>query len=98
MNGKFAKGTELTLTAVADEGNEFVSWSIGATQLSTLNTIKVILNADMSLTANFREVTGIEDINADQLLKPLKVMDENGRVYILMPDGRRFNVAGQQLK
>jgi|GEM_PF-6240462 len=98
LNGKFAKGTELTLTAVADEGNEFVSWSIGATQLSTLNTIKVILNADMSLTATFHEVTGIEDINAEQLLKPLKVMDENGRVYILMPDGRRFNVAGQQLK
>ena len=51
----FEEGTEITLTAVADAGNQFSNWSgdINGSQ----NPYTLILDADKTITANFIEVS-----------------------------------------
>ena len=56
--GPVAAGTQVTLTAVANEGYKLVNWSTG----ETTATITVTVNSDMTVTANF--AVGIDDVNA----------------------------------
>ena len=50
--GKYAQGTEVTISAKANEGYAFSSWSDGVTSASR----KITLNSDVTLTANFDKV------------------------------------------
>ncbi len=52
-SGNYASGTTVTITATADDGYKFVSWTGDTT--GTSETIDVIMNADKSLTATFVE-------------------------------------------
>lgn len=49
--GSVAKGTSVTLTATANSGYHFVSWSTGATEA----TITVTINEATTITANFEK-------------------------------------------
>ena len=53
--GGYVLGTEVTLTAVADEGYEFDHWS-GALSGSE-NPITITVDSEKAVTANFTEVT-----------------------------------------
>ena len=51
-SGEYQEDTEVTLTATADDGYEFISWSDGNTDISRVITI----TEDIELTANFQEI------------------------------------------
>ncbi len=51
----------------------------------------------VSIEENPEPTTALQSANADAALKPVKVIEE-GRVYILMPDGRKFNVNGARVR
>lgn len=50
--GTFEKGKEISITATADEGFEFSSWSNSSTE----NPIKITLSQDTNLTASFNQI------------------------------------------
>jgi hypothetical protein len=54
-DGKYANGTEVTLTATASPGFSFGSWSGGAT--GSTNPVKVTMDADKAVTAVFIKTT-----------------------------------------
>ena len=54
------EGTEVTLTATANEGYHFTGWDNG----QTAATITFTVNADITLTANFAQNQGIDDVDA----------------------------------
>ncbi len=53
--GEYAYGTEVTITATANEGYLFSGWSDGSEE----NPRTIVLREDMQLTANFAEGVGI---------------------------------------
>ncbi|PNE19823.1 hypothetical protein V511_12460 [Mesotoga sp. Brook.08.YT.4.2.5.1] len=53
-SGKYAAGTEVTLTAVADAGWQFAKWVVGETDV-TNNTVVVTMDADKTVEAVFEE-------------------------------------------
>lgn len=63
---RYAEGTKVTLTAVPDEGWEFIEWS-GEGISGSENPITVDMNSDKSVTALFRRITvdGNMVINGD---------------------------------
>ena len=95
--GEYEEGTEATLTATANEGYEFVNWTVDGTEVSTENPYTFNVTADVEVVANFKEVdptTGVENtIMAEQ---PVKIV-RNGQVFILKGN-KIFNVMGQQVK
>lgn len=52
---KFKKGAEVTLTAVANNGYEFVAWYTGSEMYSEKATTTFLMKADKKLTANFKK-------------------------------------------
>lgn len=67
-------GTEVTLTATANEGYRFVRWDDNDT--NAVRTITV--TSDMSFTAYFAAVQGIEDIEADGI----RIYSAEGRIVV----------------
>ncbi|AFK05964.1 hypothetical protein Theba_0230 [Mesotoga prima MesG1.Ag.4.2] len=58
-SGKYTAGTDVTLTAEADAGSQFVKWIIGETE-ETGNPLVVKMDADKTVEAVFEEVTGVQ--------------------------------------
>ena len=56
--GEYAYGTEVTITATANEGYLFSGWSDGNEE----NPRTIVLREDMQLTANFAEGVGIHGV------------------------------------
>lgn len=54
--GDYEEGTEVTLTATAAEGYEFVNWTKGEEVVSTENPYTFVVTADVALVANFAVV------------------------------------------
>lgn len=59
--GVYAYGSEVEISAVANEGYRFVQWSDGVTE----NVRVIVLVEDLELTAEFEEGVGIEDVDCD---------------------------------
>lgn len=59
-DGEYAEGTEVTLTATAAEGYEFVNWTSGETEVSTANPFTFTVTSDTTLVANFKEVEPVK--------------------------------------
>lgn len=53
--GEYEEGTEATLTATANEGYEFVNWTVDGTEVSTKNPYTFNVTADVEVIANFKE-------------------------------------------
>ena len=58
--GEYEEGAEATLTATANEGYEFVNWTVEGTEVSTENPYKFNVTADVEVVANFQESTVVE--------------------------------------
>ena len=50
--GEYAEGKSVVITAIAEEGYQFVNWSNGSTE----NPITITVNSDQVLSASFEEV------------------------------------------
>lgn len=58
--GEYEEGAEATLTATANEGYEFVNWTVDGTEVSTKNPYKFNVTADVEVVANFQEAAVVE--------------------------------------
>ena len=58
--GEYEEGAEATLTATANEGYEFVNWTVEGTEVSTENPYKFNVTADVEVVANFKEAAVVE--------------------------------------
>ena len=93
-SGWYAEGTQLSITAQAAEGYEFVQWSDGETANPYILTVENGKN--VSITAVFCEKgQGIEDIRVEGD-KPQKILHE-GQIYIFR-GGKIYTVQGAQMK
>ena len=61
--GEYEENAEATLTATANEGYEFVNWTVGDSIVSTENPYKFTVTADLALVANFKEVVKAIEVN-----------------------------------
>ena len=52
--GEYEENATATLTATANEGYEFVNWTVGE-ETKTDNPLTITVTADMTITANFQE-------------------------------------------
>ena len=96
-SGWYAEGTELTLTAQAAEGYEFVQWSDGVTD--NPRSITVEDGKNINITAVFKdlsETTGIDEITNDELRMTHKYL-RNGLLFIER-NGRIYDAQGQIAK
>jgi hypothetical protein len=57
--GQYEEGTQVTLTATAAEGYEFVNWTVDGTEVSTENPYTFNVTADVALVANFKEAATV---------------------------------------
>ena len=58
--GEYEEGAEATLTATANEGYEFVNWTVEGTEVSTENPYMFNVTADVEVVANFKEAAVVE--------------------------------------
>ena len=58
--GEYEEGAEATLTATANEGYEFVNWTVEGTEVSAKNPYKFNVTADVEVVANFKEAAVVE--------------------------------------
>lgn len=58
--GDYEEGAQATLTATANEGYEFVNWTVDGTEVSTKNPYKFNVTADIEVVANFQEAAVVE--------------------------------------
>lgn len=96
-SGWYTEGTELTLTAQAAAGYEFVQWSDGVTE--NPRSITVEDGKNINITAVFKntgDTTGIDDITDDELRMTNKVI-RNGLLFIER-NGKTYNAQGQIAK
>ena len=57
--GEYEEGKTATLTATANEGYEFVNWTVGEEVVSTENPYTFNVTADVALVANFQEAVAV---------------------------------------
>ena len=91
-SGQYEEGATVTLTAMANNGYRFVSWSNG----ETTATITFTATEDVTLTATFEAVTGIEDAVADDV----KVYSTDSKIIVRGAEGRSiyvFDVNGRMI-
>lgn len=84
-------GTEVTLSATANSGYRFVKWNDDNTQA----TRTVTVNSNMSFTAIFESVDGIEDVDADGI----RIYSADGRIVVEGTDMevRIYDMMGRQI-
>lgn len=90
--GIYDYGTQVTLTATANDSYEFTHWSNGVTD----NPYILTATEDLTLEAQFISTTAVEDIRANDATAPRKVF-RNGQVYILR-DGKTYTTTGVEVK
>ena len=62
--GEYEEGTTATLTATANEGYEFVNWTVGEEVVSTENPYTFTVTADIALVANFQATEPVVEVPA----------------------------------
>lgn len=90
--GIYDYGTQVTLTATANDGYEFTRWSNGITD----NPYILTATEDLTLEAQFISTTAVEDIRANDATAPRKVF-RDGQVLILR-DGKTYTTTGVEVK
>ena len=61
--GTYVAGTQVTLTATSNPGYRFAGWSNGVED----STYIFVIQESVTLTANFEEIVGIDDVDANTL-------------------------------
>lgn len=90
--GVYDYGTQVTLTATANDSYEFTHWSNGVTD----NPYILTATEDLTLEAQFISTTAVEDIRANDATAPRKVF-RDGQVLILR-DGKTYTTTGVEVK
>ena len=62
--GEYEEGKTATLTATANEGYEFVNWTVGEEVVSTENPYTFTVTADVALVANFQATEPVVELPA----------------------------------
>ena len=93
-SGTYHTGTEVSIEAVPATGYRFVRWQDDNTD----NPRTIVLTEDMTFTAYFERIPdALEETDTDRTPSAKKVY-ENGQLYILLPDGTRYNLQGMEVK
>lgn len=95
-SGWYAEGTELTITAVAANGYQFVEWSDGVKD--NPYHLTVVDKQNISITACFAPIKeGIDNISQEPTANSQKLIID-GILYIIRPDGKIYNAQGAEIK
>ena len=92
-SGEYYDGEVVTVEALPKTGYRFVRWSDDNTD----NPRKLTITADLTLTAYFEEIPNALDDTQAEKSAPRKMMID-GVLYILMPDGRMYDLQGAEVK
>ncbi|MBR5443062.1 MAG: InlB B-repeat-containing protein [Paludibacteraceae bacterium] len=79
--GEHAKGTSVTLTPVPSTGYEFVDWELEDATTSTDNPLTLIVNSDITVTANFAKKQYTLTVQANDPTKGSVALDPAGGIY-----------------
>lgn len=60
-DGEYIAGTNANLLATPKQGYRFVEWNDGQNRISTENSINILVEKDLNLTAKFEEIVLIEE-------------------------------------
>lgn len=92
-SGNYEYGSEVTLTATANEGYKFMQWSDGDTNA----TRTIIVEGDMTLTATFEAEGGSETGLEEQMADTFQVigLERSMRIEGSEQEACVFNTAGQ---
>ncbi|MFW6219099.1 MAG: InlB B-repeat-containing protein, partial [Bacteroidota bacterium] len=83
--GKYLEGTEVTLTAVPDEGYEFDGWDGNST--SSDSSITITMDGDKSLTANFSTVNSIHHYTIQEKIELFPNPIKSGQALNIVLEG-----------
>ena len=72
---------QVTLTATAKDGYEFVNWTVNGQEVSIENPYTATITATTEFVANFSETTGIESAEATEQTLKAVVEDNEIKVY-----------------
>ncbi len=86
--GRYEKGAEVTIKAIAHAGYEFVAWMDGGEIVTKTAEYKLVLNGDMTLTSLFVEETA----NEGNEQAAWSVSAENGQLILRSNDACRYEV------
>ena len=93
--GEYGEGETVTIEAVPVTGYRFVEWNDGNTD----NPRTVTVIEDMTFTARFEKIPdALEDANIDSGTSSPRKVQIDGILYILMPDGRIYDLHGTEVK
>ena len=90
--GTYPYGSEVTLTAVPNDGYQFKQWSDG----SIANPYSFSVEKDVNIEALFEPTTPVENVAAEESNAPRKVF-RDGQVYILR-NGKTYTLTGVEVK
>ena len=83
--GVYDRGTNVTFTAIANDGYEFTSWTLPDGSVATSATLPVVADVDKQLIANFRRIPvysvngeGVREGTSKSFTAPADVIDEDG--------------------
>jgi enterochelin esterase-like enzyme len=62
--GTFNEGTEITLTAISNEGYEFIGWTDNGAEISAESSLSINVSENINLQANFKLLTGIDEFGS----------------------------------
>ncbi|MBR0169577.1 MAG: hypothetical protein IJQ14_01880, partial [Bacteroidales bacterium] len=82
--GVYRADTVITLTAMAKEGYEFRGWSNGP----VTPTIQLNVTNDITLTANFRPIIAIDDVDEDNVV----IYSADSKIIVKGAENRDVNV------
>ena len=85
-DGTYSSGTTVELKAIPNEGYEFEKWSDGETD----NPRNITVTKDLSLTAQFKEITAVPDI-------PCDIIDNGKGNFKGISDSPIYNTSGQRI-
>ena len=90
--GTYPYGSEVTLTAVPNDGYTFKQWSDG----TIANPYSFSVEKDVNIEAWFEPTTLVENVAAEENAAPRKVF-RDGQVYILR-GGKTYTLTGEEVK
>ena len=92
--GEYEEGAEVTLTATAAEGYEFVNWTVAGAEVATTAEYTFTVTADVEVVANFVAASAVDNIPVT--VKAMKVV-KNGQLVIIKGDAE-YNAQGAVIK
>lgn len=99
--GAYDRGASVTLTATAQDGYEFCSWTLPNGSVATSATLPVVADVDKEISANFRRIPvysvngeGVREGTSKTFNAPADVIDENGTRKLVCRGTSRYPEKG----